>query len=241
MATHPAFRLAAHLGRRLRGFSSWVALALALGVGQSAAVAQALVRAPGGGWDWRRAANTTEHTGAQAATPALAQQRQRPFPEVYYHADKVIHFRLGAGSLAVFNEKGEPIRVHNDPQQALGPPDHHLQAWPYTGAVSLGNGGELILGFPTCIEDGEGDDFIVHEIVTPERAEVFGSLTPEPRDFRLLGTASGTTHFDLAAAGVPRVYLIRIVDQNDVRTPSPFAGFDVDAVEVIHPCQPFTS
>ncbi|MBI3091976.1 MAG: hypothetical protein HYY96_15060 [Candidatus Tectomicrobia bacterium] len=241
MASRAARPLATRWERRLRSVSTWIALLLALGVGQSAALALLLERAPGGGGDWRQVGNASEGVGPLGATPSLAQQRQRPFPDVYYHADKVIRFRLGAGSLALFNEKGEPTRVHNDPQQALGPPDHGLQGWPYTGAVSLGNGGEIILGFPTCIEDGEGDDFIVHEIVTPERAEVFGSLTPEPRDFRLLGTASGTTRFDLAAAGVQRVYLIRIVDQNDVRTPSPFAGFDVDAVEVIHPCQPFTS
>ncbi len=183
-------------------------------------------------------------TGLGAATVAAQEKApaNRPLPEHFYYADKVIHFRIGEGSRVLMDEEGRPIRVHNDPQQALGPPDHHLFTQPYTGAVSLGNNGELILGFPTCIEDGEGDDLIIHEIVTPERARIFGSLSPQPRDFTPIGSApSGSARFDLRAAGLQRVYLIKIVDQNEVITPSPYAGYDVDAVEVIHPCQPFTS
>ena len=204
-------------------------------------------------WRWRRTVSplcATVYMGLLWlvmlwANSALAQSppaEQRPLPKRFYYADKVITFRLGEGSFVMLDEDGKPMRIHNDPNQALGPPDHGLLDAPYTGAVSLGNRGELILGFPSCIEDGEGDDFIVHEIVQPERAKIFGSLTHEPRDFRFIGTApAGPARFDLKEEGLERVYLIQIIDQNESISPSPYAGFDVDAIEVIQPCQPFTS
>jgi hypothetical protein len=139
--------------------------------------------------------------------------------------------------------------------------------------LSLGDGGEIVLGFDVTIVDGPGVDFVVFEnpfepggdptAVLAEPAEVavsedgeswttfpcttmsypYGSCagwhpvyaTPEnpidPGD----PSKAGGDPFDLSTTGVSRARFVRIRDMNR-RFPaaSPTAGFDLDAVAVVH-------
>ncbi len=70
------------------------------------------------------------------------------------YAARVVSFRPGEG--AGFGADAMPGVV-------LGPPDGRGDFFGGTDVVSLGAGGEVVVGFDVDIVDGEGDDFTVFE------------------------------------------------------------------------------
>ena len=96
---------------------------------------------------------------------------------------------------------------------------------------------------PRCvpITDGSGVDFTVTE------ALVSGDALPEPylvyaggayNQSALVGGATGTASFDLAASGLSSARYLRIVDQSAGDPDSAFAGLEVDAVTVLNSTAP---
>jgi hypothetical protein len=141
-----------------------------------------------------------------------------------------------------------------DPQTALGPPD--AMSTPPLGAVSLGDGGTLTLGFAPCIITSDGSpaaDVIVHEHGYLERVVI--ALLPTTRALESIGDAvdddgwvaidaypDSKDGIDLDAelgewprAGL-RFEAIRLRDipgQGEVTPETP--GADIDAVEATEP------
>lgn len=138
--------------------------------------------------------------------------------------------------------------------------------------LSLGVGGEIVLGFAHAIVDGPGADFIVFEnafyvggdpkVVWKELGEVAVSddgatWTVFPCDVNAWQTSTcagyhpvmasvdneldpldpkiaGGDPFDLAVVGVTRARFVRIRDLATTPSGPPAAGFDLDAIAVIH-------
>lgn len=138
--------------------------------------------------------------------------------------------------------------------------------------LSLGVGGEIVLGFAHAIVDGPGADFLVFEnafyvggdpkVVWKELGEVAVSddgatWTVFPCDVSAWQTSTcagyhpvmasvdneldpldpkiaGGDPFDLAVVGVTRARFVRIRDLATTPSGPPAAGFDLDAIAVIH-------
>jgi hypothetical protein len=115
-----------------------------------------------------------------------------------------------------------------------------------TDFFSLGFGGDITLGFPCAIVDGEGDDLKVVEDTWGysyplETADVYAW---DGAGWVLLGTADNTAHgtywqtesyFDLADVGLASTSMIKIVDTTAAGPHNNSAdGFDVNWVEVLH-------
>lgn len=141
-----------------------------------------------------------------------------------------------------------------DPHTALGPPD--AMSTPPLGAVSLGDGGTLTLGFGPCVITGDGSptaDVIIHEHGYLERVSI--ALLPTTRALASLGDAVGDDGWvaidaypdnhdgidlDAELGSLPREGLrfeaIRLRDipgQGEVTPETP--GADIDAVEAAEP------
>lgn len=142
-----------------------------------------------------------------------------------------------------------------DPEMALGPPDYVIGSG--VGAVALGYGGVIELGFDECLLSTSGDaspDLVIHEI-GPDKERTFVALAPlDPSGFdpdALVGdgyyfatdVAGSTVEIDLDALyGLtePTVFIgIQLVDDPDSGTHEPETpGADIDAVEILHPVTP---
>jgi hypothetical protein len=141
-----------------------------------------------------------------------------------------------------------------DPQTALGPPD--AMSTPPLGAVSLGDGGTLTLGFGACVITTDGSpaaDVIVHEHGYLEHVAI--ALLPTARAVASLGDVVGGDGWvaidarpdrddgidlDTELGMLPRAGLrfeaIRLRDipgQGEVTPETP--GADIDAVELTAP------
>lgn len=141
---------------------------------------------------------------------------------------------------------GQPITDPNriDPSKALGAP----QLDDTFNFVSLGYGGELVLGFDGGVAfNGPGDDILVAETTFgnqtfasyPESAEVL--VSQNGTSFFSVGTmtTSEVATFDIDAAGQGFDYIvaIKIVDTTPDGSVSE-DGFDVDGVEALNGCGP---
>jgi len=103
---------------------------------------------------------------------------------------------------------------------------------------SLGKGGYIILDMQNPVNNGSGDDIVVHEgDANPEGYTVYVSNSKDG-PWVWLGVGNGTTNFDLSIPGVPNVQFLKIIDDNNGTAGSPAAGFDLDAVEALYPYQP---
>lgn len=201
---------------------------------------------------------------ADAADGAVVCEKALPY------ASEVVSFTVGSN--AGFGEEKLPAVV-------LGPPTAGPPSVGSLDVLSLGVGGEIVMGFgDRMIEDGPGADFIVWENAfwisgdpqnifaelgevavsmdgetwtsfpcDPERAEGFdpGCAGWRPRqDFDVCSTVSliaedvGGDPFDLADIGVTSARFVRIRDRAVEGAPMkdapPLAGFDLDAVGIIH-------
>ena len=140
-----------------------------------------------------------------------------------------------------------------DPSKALGPPDAtQFGEDSFTGIVSLGVDGWIIVQNGKCVTDGPGEDIRIYQVVSYEGVEVFVS---ENRNgpYISLGTLScgdywsgglaNICQFDLAESGLRRAAYIRVDDR--IRVTHPYLGdcawqtvttpgADIDAVEILH-------
>ena len=140
-----------------------------------------------------------------------------------------------------------------DPQTSLGPPD--ARPTPPLGAVSLGEGGTLTLGFSPCFVGTDGTsapDLVIHEFGYSERTTV--ALLPTDRTRVLLGSVLGvdgyvviegppdSVDFDIDAtlSEIPpdarefaAVRLRDVAEQGENTADTP--GADIDAVEAMVP------
>jgi len=113
------------------------------------------------------------------------------------------------------------------PSASLGAPDNV--------GCSLGSSGFIVLDFGAGHEivDQIGDDFTVVEALTPAdpNAEAYSVYAGDAYNQSLLiGSGSGTTSFDLAAAGVGSTRYLRILDNSGAAPNGAYAGMDLDAV-----------
>ena len=191
--------------------------------------------------------------------------------DVVVDAGKPAHYATNVVSYSI----GEGGGAGKDrlPDVVLGPPHGGGCCAGSVDTLSLGNGGEIVVGFDVAIVDGPGTDLIVFENafqisgdptkVLYELGEVsvsddgvtwktfpctataypFGTCagwhpvlaTPEaPVDVNEPARAGGDP-FDLADLGVTHARFVRIRDLLTKIPPGPgTAGFDLDAVAVIH-------
>lgn len=140
-----------------------------------------------------------------------------------------------------------------DPQTALGSPD--ARPTPPLGAVSLGEGGSITLGFAPCVLGTDGTsapDLVIHEHGFLEYTTV--ALVPTARTRGLLPGVIGLDgrvavdspadgsgiDIDAALADLPldarefsAVRLVDVAGQGEVTADTP--GADIDAVQVLTP------
>jgi hypothetical protein len=140
-----------------------------------------------------------------------------------------------------------------DPETALGSPD--ARPTPPLGAVSLGEGGSLTLGFAPCVLGTDGTpapDLVIHEYGYLERTTV--ALLPTARTRGLLpgvidldghiaieAPADGSgIDLDAALADIPldarefsAVRLVDVAGQGEITAETP--GADIDAVQAMTP------
>jgi len=141
---------------------------------------------------------------------------------------------------------GQPITDPErlDSSRALGAP----QLDDTFNFVSLGYGGNLIIGFGGVVMNGPGADISVAETtfgnVTfasyPESANVF--VTQNGVDYFLVGSLTtkevGMFDIDDAGQGFEFITAVKIMDTTPEGSPSD-DGFDVDGVEALNGCAPF--
>lgn len=149
------------------------------------------------------------------------------------------------------------------PADVLGPPVGGGERAGSLDVLSLGDGGEIVLGFDAAIIDGPGPDLLVFENPFPgwiETGEVAVSLDGESWvawdcDVQTLQGCAGVNPvlahpdneldptdpaqaggdaFDLADLSLDAVWFLRIRDTGTNPDEAPTAGFDLDAVAAIH-------
>ncbi len=140
---------------------------------------------------------------------------------------------------------GQPITDPNriDPDKALGAP----QLDDTFNFVSLGYGGELILGFDGVVLNGPGNDLLVAETTFgnntfdtyAESADVY--VSQDGVNYFMVGSlfTKDAAEFEIDAAGQGFTYIIavKIVDTTPGGSVSDDA-FDVDGVEALNGCGP---
>jgi hypothetical protein len=146
-----------------------------------------------------------------------------------------------------------PTNAYTDASQALGAPDGSVLGPGKTelgGMVSLGVQGSLTLFMGSCIQDLDGPDLRVYQIVADEFLEVQVSQNQDGPFVSLgsqhCGDATGgfprKCDFDLAGSGLNNVRVVKIIDREQTSFPAASCdsdglspGADIDAVEVLHP------
>ncbi len=99
---------------------------------------------------------------------------------------------------------------------------------------SLGKGGYIMMDMQTPVVDEAGPDITVYEgDASPEGYSVY-ALTDMDAPWKLMGTGTGTSNFDLLTAGVPEAQFFVIQDDDNGTANVNDAGFDFDAIKNIH-------
>lgn len=100
---------------------------------------------------------------------------------------------------------------------------------------SIGRSGAIVLDMGTTILNREGVDFRIYENdASPEGYKVYAGNTPDG-PWMLLGNGNATASFDLSTTILHQARYIRITDDGDGSSQVPDAGFDLDAIENLHP------
>lgn len=103
---------------------------------------------------------------------------------------------------------------------------------------SIGFAGNIVLDMQNIVTDGDGMDLKIYEgDATPEGYTVYVSGSGDG-PWTMLGTGMGTKSFDLAVANVPNVRFIKLIDDSNGNPSGIGAGFDLDAIEALHPYSP---
>ncbi len=127
------------------------------------------------------------------------------------------------------------------PTHALGKPDFHEG----DGAVSLGNrtkkGAELVVAFGTAaLYDGPGDDLVVHE-QGPSAEPTELAVSNDGRTWLTVGVIEGAIRSVDLKGTVPEgahFTMVRLRTASRRDAAGPWAGPDIDAVELRNACQP---
>jgi PKD repeat protein len=124
-----------------------------------------------------------------------------------------------------------PNNFQNNPTEgisALGPPDNN--------SASIGEGGMIMVDMGSIAEiiDNPGDDFIIYEADDSNDGYHVSVSQTWNGSFILLGTAYGTTSFDLSDVGLSSARYVKIIDDNDGSPYEQNPGFDLDAVEALN-------
>jgi OOP family OmpA-OmpF porin len=147
-------------------------------------------------------------------------------PEGVAFATAVVSYEPGAPA---------PIADASHPEGALGAPDYTVDRHAVPGAVSLGNGGTLVLRFDGAgLGDGPGPDLFVFEVGAREEIEL--AVSDDGRTWRGVGTAAGGACAVDIAPWVREGESFHYVRLRDVPGQGPasagFPGADIDAVGV---------
>lgn len=138
---------------------------------------------------------------------------------------------------------------YNNPDDVLGPPDACCpRGAPFTGFLSLGDGGHIDVDMESCAENGAGFEIRVWQTVSSEPVTLYAAGRPNGpwvrlRTIRNCGRMSSQhfsnfCDFDLEDAEIDEARYFRVED--DERTPCDLAGTDsegadIDAVELLQP------
>jgi hypothetical protein len=135
--------------------------------------------------------------------------------------------------------------IYNDPTMALGAPDA-AGSGPdqYSGFISLGFGGYVVVDMGGCIIDQAGNDIRVFQAVSSEPVSVYVSTSPagpftlvEPRVpcGERFTQIQHYCDFDLAAAGVTQARYVKVEDGELYPCPGGTVteGADLDAVQAL--------
>lgn len=109
----------------------------------------------------------------------------------------------------------------------IGPPD--------SINYSIGKSGYIVIDMGDTIYNGIGDDFKVYEgDGTPEGYYCHVSTTIDG-PWTSLGSATGTTAFDLSIGSISGIRYVKITDDGDGPSNVNDAGFDLDGIEILTP------
>lgn len=198
-----------------------------------------------------------------AATPAKASCLiKSPYPKAEY-AEQLLDFVAGywisllgedAIDYGITIRKKNPLhmfRLINPAQRVLGCPKTSLE-----NALTLGHEGYVIVGPRNCFRDGPGPDILIHEprtdINTSESFNVY--ITPDSKgkgpwykivSNQTVSTSNNFLEIDIGGLKTERGYpleeftWVKIEDANsqEVLSNQHYSGFDVSAVQFIHPCK----
>ncbi len=109
----------------------------------------------------------------------------------------------------------------------IGPPD--------SVNYSLGRSGYIIIDMGDTIYDGTGNDFKVFEGDTSPEGYYCHVSQSMDGPWTNLGSATGTTAFDLSTAPISGIRYVKITDDGDGQTNVNDAGFDLDGIEILTP------
>ena len=132
--------------------------------------------------------------------------------------------------------KCEGINLYTNPREALGAPNWgYLSDGSFSGFVSLGPAGYIVLKMGVDVIDGPGHDIRIYQAVSDEDTAVYVTDDYLSSPFKYLGTqACGVTcNFDLSGSGYSKIRYVMVKDMtlsDCYETPGP----DIDAVEAIN-------
>lgn len=117
------------------------------------------------------------------------------------------------------------------PHNALGPADN------IPASLGENNVYTYDMGENFVIEDMPGNDLIIYEAASAgdgdESCDVYGSTGGFLGPWVFIGTATGTTEFDLAGTGLDNVQYIKLEDDDNGTTSGNYHGYDLDAIAAI--------
>ncbi len=173
-----------------------------------------------GGYNVKVTANgyvTKYATGVGVPMNGVSQKDFRLVPDTLRYAYRVISCHIHDNN---FDDEGYT-------PGALGAPD--------SVAYSLGGGGYIVLDMGDTIFNGPGPDLKVFESgSTPEGFMCYAGTTMDG-PWISLGSGTGTTTFELGYGSLEKARYIKIVDDSLGELTGPDAGFDLDAVQILHP------
>ncbi len=102
-------------------------------------------------------------------------------------------------------------------------------------AYSIGRNGFVVVDLGTSVLNRTGYDLrVIENDATPEGYRAYASINPLG-PWSLLGISSGTNSFDLSYTLLNSARYIKIADDGDGSSQVADAGFDLDAIENLHP------
>jgi hypothetical protein len=139
--------------------------------------------------------------------------------------------------------------LHNDPEEALGPPDAaRLSADRYRGMFSTGQGGFVVVDAGVTVVDGPGADVRVYQTTSNEPVTLYASSSPQGpfvpialREFCGVrsggGIFSNHCEFDLGAARVAEARYLKVEDGElypCMAGGTATEGSDIDSVQILN-------